>query len=144
MEQCSQVGAIADLTSKVLSLDKDINGNGRKGMKEIVFRMDETLTSVVRTIDRIEKNQVDTKEIFEKKLAVLENVQTIKTVEDATREKLAYQRQIHNRWLIGIVVTLAIFVTGLLISNREKNTKLKEIQKTTIEQPKPTSQNNVI
>jgi hypothetical protein len=145
MEICTQVGPIADISAKVNSLDKDINGNGRKGIKEIVFRMDETLVSVVKTVDRIEKNQLETKEIFEQKLASLEKVQTVKTTEDEVREKLAIQRKIHNRWLLGIVVSLAIFVAGLIYENRNKTARLKTMEETIIQDNKvPDSTKKVI
>jgi hypothetical protein len=109
---CSQVENLKRIADQGRELHHAINGNGKKGIREIVSNLSEKMETVIKDNEAIKAD-----------LKVLVQFQTQVETKEEEREK--HKNEIvaikktssgRNRWLIGLIISTSLTLMGLIIT----------------------------
>lgn len=99
-EHCVQDGRISSMETKINSLDEIINKNG---IRDAVIRLDEKYNSLDENTRNIAKS-------ISALVRFQTEIKTEKKVQDKSGNKI--------KWLIGIIITLLIFIAGIILEQK--------------------------
>ena len=109
MDHCSNEGRISSIETKLNNIDKTVNGNGQKGVRDMVTELcinykslDMNVQGIARSVSALVKFQTE-----------------IETKEDVINylEQKADKHRKRNQWLIGITITLVLGILGIIVKN---------------------------
>jgi len=137
---CSKAEDISMLVTKVKDLDKTMNGNGQKGIKEIVIRLDENVTNLRGDVSQVvvllkdyDSKRSEEWDSINKRIEYVESAIQVKSAEEKTAEKVVTNLEVKKRlrinnikWLITTIVALSAIICGLVVDRVKTHKKLQE------------------
>ena len=142
IHECSQSENIKQIRDEIRQLEMDVaplrkevdtmyhilEGNGRQGLKELVIRLDENVTELGHQIAESKNDRKSLRESINDLINFQTTVNTSFEQQDMESSKREV-RKAHLQWLIGVVITLLLGVSALLLDLRKEKkqiTVLKE------------------
>lgn len=103
------------LEERVDKIEKEINGNGETGLKQTVTKLVVQNEMILKSLDKREKIDEDIRTSLSGFIKFQSEYEGMQMQKEKDAIKTARKRA-NNNWLIGILITIILTLTGFLLA----------------------------